>query len=186
MNRKMGVAVLFVAMLAVTAVVLLGMGRTPFGPDNVPGLWCGDIWSKQNSQRLADPYTFTHLLHGLAFFGLLWLAARKLPLRFRFLLAVFLEAAWEVVENSNMVIQRYREATVSLGYFGDSVLNSTGDILAMSAAFLFASRISWRVSVFIFISLEIVLALWIRDNLILNIIMLIHPIQAVKTWQLGG
>jgi len=85
-----------------------------------------------------------------------------------------------------MVIQRYREATVSLGYFGDSVLNSTGDILAMSAAFLFASRISWRVSVFIFISLEIVLALWIRDNLILNIIMLIHPIQAVKTWQLGG
>jgi hypothetical protein len=140
----------------------------------------------RRAKSIKNPYTFTHLLHGLAFFGLLWLVARRLPLRFRFLLAVFLEAAWEVVENSNMVIQRYREATVSLGYFGDSVLNSTGDIVAMSAAFLFASRVSWWVSVAVFITLEIVLAFWIRDNLILNIIMLIHPIQAVKTWQLGG
>ncbi len=122
------------ATVAVTAGVLLAMGRTLWGTAGQPGLWPGDIWSQFNSQRLADPYTLTHISHGLGLYGLLWLAARNLPVRVRGVLAVAIEAGWEVFENSDWVIQRYREATISLDYYGDSVINSTGDILTAALA----------------------------------------------------
>lgn len=117
---------------------------------------------------------------------MLWLVARKLPVRYRLLIALALEAGWEMLENSPLIINRYREATISLGYTGDSILNSLSDILMMTIGFLFASRASVRVSVAAVVLMEIGCALWIRDNLTLNIIMLVHPIDAIKHWQMAG
>ena len=134
----------------------------------------------------ADPYSFSHVVHGLLFFGALWLLARRLPVGYRFLLAVLLEAGWEVLENSPLVIDRYRSATIALGYAGDSVLNSTSDILMMSLGFLMASRVRWWLSVAALVAMELGCLLWIRDNLTLNIVMLVHPIEAIKAWQLAG
>ena len=177
---------IFVAILVLTAGVELWMGRSPLGPDGKFGLWDGNIWSSENSQRLADPYSFSHIVHGISFYAVLWLLARKLPVRQRLLIALALEAGWEMLENSPFIINRYREATISLGYVGDSVLNSLSDILMMTIGFLFAFRVPWRVSVAGVIIMEIGCALWVRDNLTLNIIMLIHPFDAIKHWQMAG
>jgi len=176
----------FMAVLALTGGIELWMGRSPLGPDGRFGLWEGDIWSSENSQRVADPYSFSHLVHGMLFYGCLWLVARKLPVRYRFLIALTLEAGWELLENSPLIINRYREATISLGYVGDSVLNSLSDILMMALGFLFASRVRPRITVAGIIVMEASCALWVRDNLTLNIIMLIHPIEAIKAWQMAG
>ncbi len=173
------------ATTAVAASVLLAMGRTLWGTAGQPGLWSGDIWSRFNSQRLADPYTLTHIAHGLGLYGLLWLAMRNLPVRVRGILAVAIESGWEVFENSDWVIQRYREATISLDYYGDSVINSTGDILTAALGFVLASWLPGRVILAGFLLLEAVLLLWIRDGFLLNILMLIYPISEVKTWQMG-
>lgn len=142
--------------------------------------------SSQTSQRLADPFTLTHIIHGAVYYWLLWLVARKLPLGLRGVLAVALESAWEVFENTDMIIQRYRVATISLGYYGDSVLNSVGDMLTAALGFTLAARLPPRVTVIGCILIEVILALWIRDSLFLNILMLIYPVAAVKHWQLGG
>ena len=162
------------------------MGRSPLGPDGRFGFWEGDIWSSECSQRLVDPYSFSHLTHGILFCGALWLVARKLPLRYRFVIALLLEAGWELLENSPLIINRYREATIALGYVGDSIMNSLSDIVMMSLGFLFASRVRPWVSVLAVLVMEIGCLLWVRDNLTLNIIMLIHPIDAIKTWQSAG
>jgi hypothetical protein len=175
-----------IAVLVLTAGVELWMGRLLLGPDGKFGLWEGNIWSSENSQRLADPYSFSHVVHGILFYAGLWLVARKLPVRHRLLIALVLEAGWEILENSPLIINRYREATISLGYVGDSVLNSLSDILMMTLGFLFASRVPARVSVAAVIVVEIGCALWVRDNLTLNIIMLIHPVDAIKHWQMAG
>jgi hypothetical protein len=177
---------IFVAILVLTAGVELWMGRSPLGPDGKFGLWDGNIWSSENSQRLADPYSFSHIVHGISFYAVLWLLARKLPVRQRLLIALALEAGWEMLENSPFIINRYRETTISLGYVGDSVLNSLSDILMMTIGFLFAFRVPWRVSVAAVILMEVGCALWVRDNLTLNIIMLIHPVDAIKHWQMAG
>jgi hypothetical protein len=177
---------IFVAILVLTAGVELWMGRSPLGPDGKFGWWDGNIWSSENSQRLADPYSFSHIVHGILFYAVLWLLARKLPVRHRLLIALALEAGWEMLENSPFIINRYREATISLGYVGDSVLNSLSDILMMTIGFLFAFRVPWRVSMAAVIIMEIGCALWVRDNLTLNIIMLIHPFDAIKHWQMAG
>jgi hypothetical protein len=177
---------IFVAILVLTTGVELWMGRSPLGPDGKFGWWDGNIWSSENSQRLADPYSFSHIVHGILFYAVLWLLARKLPVRHRLLIALALEAGWEMLENSPFIINRYREATISLGYVGDSVLNSLSDILMMTIGFLFAFRVPWRVSVAAVIIMEIGCALWVRDNLTLNIIMLIHPFDAIKHWQMAG
>ena len=177
---------IFVAILVLTAGVELWMGRSPLGPDGKFGWWDGDIWSSENSQRLADPYSFSHIVHGILFYAVLRLVARKLPVRHWLLIALVLEAGWEMLENSPFIINRYREATISLGYVGDSVLNSLSDILMMTIGFLFAFRVPWRVSVAAVIIMEIGCALWVRDNLTLNIIMLIHPFDAIKHWQMAG
>ena len=162
------------------------MGRSLFGPDGKPGLWEGDIWSSECSQRLADAYSFSHIGHGLLFFGLLWLFARRVPIRFRFLIAVLVEAGWEMLENSPIIINRYREATMALGYSGDSILNSLSDILMMCFGFFLAWRLPLWASVMLFVAMEVGCALWVRDNLTLNVIMLVHPVEAIKAWQMGG
>ena len=177
---------IFVAILVLTAGVELWMGRSPLGPDGKFGWWDGNIWSSENSQRLADPYSFSHIVHGISFYAVLWLLARKLPVRHRLLIALALEAGWEMLENSPFIINRYREATISLGYVGDSVLNSLSDVLMMAIGFAFASRVPARGSVAAVILMEIGCALWVRDNLTLNIIMLIHPVDAIKHWQMAG
>jgi hypothetical protein len=176
----------FLGIIALTGGIELWMGRSPLGPDGTFGLWEGNIWSNECSQRLADPYSFSHIAHGLLFFAVLWLVARRMPLRGRFLLAVLLEAGWEVLENSPLIINRYREATIALGYVGDSVMNSLSDVVMMSLGFLFAFRVRPWTSVVALAAMEIGCALWVRDNLTLNIIMLVHPINAIKAWQEAG
>jgi hypothetical protein len=173
------------ATIALAAIAELAMGRKIWGIGGEPGVWSGDVNSSHNSQFLTDPYTFSHITHGMLFYGLFWLLARRLPVRMCALMTVALEAAWEVVENTDMVIQRYREATISLHYYGDSVMNSMCDILACMVGFGLAYLLPPRVSIIFVIALELFLALWIRDGLFLNIIMLIHPIGAIRTWQAG-
>ncbi len=175
-----------VAIFSVTANVEMIMGRSPLGPDGKFGWWEGNIWSRENSQRFADPYSFSHLTHGILFFVFLWWVARRAPLPYRFLLAVLVEAGWEILENSPLIINRYRHTTISLGYAGDSVLNSQSDILMMCLGFWFASRMPVRVCIAAVLLMEIGCALVVRDNLTLNVIMLIHPVAAIKTWQMAG
>ena len=175
-----------VALLSLTALIEGWLGRSPLGPDGKFGWWDGNIWSSENSQRVADAYSFSHIAHGILFFALLWLVARRLPVSYRFLIALLLEAGWEVLENSPLIINRYREATIALGYVGDSVLNSCSDIAMMALGFWFASRTKTWVSVAAVLAMEVFCLLWVRDNLTLNIIMLIHPIDALKAWQAAG
>jgi Protein of unknown function (DUF2585) len=174
------------AIMALAAAILLAMGRTPWCTCGTIKLWTGDAWGPENSQQLTDPYTFTHITHGVLLYFFLQLVARRLPLRARGVLAIAAESGWEVLENTDMVIRRYRAATMALGYFGDSVINSMGDILACAVGFLLASRLPTRLTVIMTVALELALTIWIRDSLLLNIVMLVHPIEAVRRWQLGG
>jgi predicted DCC family thiol-disulfide oxidoreductase YuxK len=176
----------FLGVIVLTGGIELWMGRSLLGPDGRFGWWESSIWSSENSQRLADPYSFSHLVHGMLFYAGLWLVARKIPVRHRFLMALVLEAGWEILENSPLIINRYREATIALGYVGDSVLNSLSDILMMSLGFLFAFRARPSVTAAAIFLMEVGCALWVRDNLTLNIIMLIHPFDAIKHWQMAG
>lgn len=177
---------IFLAILALLAGIELSMGRSFFGPDGKFGWWESSIWSSENSQRVADAYSFSHIVHGISFYALLWLMARKFPLQNRFLISAVVEAAWEVLENSPFIINRYREATAALGYTGDSVMNSLSDVLMMALGFVFASRVKPIISLLAVAIMEIGCALWVRDNLTLNIIMLVHPAEAIKHWQLAG
>jgi hypothetical protein len=172
--------------LALTAAVELGMGRSPLGPDGRFGWWDGDIWSSENSQRVADAYSFSHIVHGIVLFAVLWLVARRIPARYRFMLALLVEAGWEVLENSPLIIERYRAATIAVGYVGDSVLNSCCDVVMMALGFLFAHRARVRASVAAVIVMEVGCLIWVRDNLTLNVIMLMHPIDAIRAWQAAG
>lgn len=174
------------AIFVITAAVELWMGRLPLGPDGKFALWAGNIWSSEQSQRLTDPYSFTHFMHGICFFALIWIALRKLPVRYRFIAAILLEACWELLENSPIIINRYRSVTISLGYEGDSILNSLSDICFAGLGFLFAWRTRLRIVILTVIAIELILLFWIRDNLTLNLIMLIHPIDAIKVWQSAG
>ena len=173
------------AVMLLAAGIELWLGRSMLGPDGKFGCWEGNIWSSENSQRFADPYSFSHLVHGMLFYGALWLVARKLPAHRRLLLAVCLEAGWEILENSPLIINRYRAATIALGYDGDSVLNSMSDILMMITGFLYARAVKPWLTVVTILAMEIGCALSIRDNLTLNIIMLVHPVDAIKHWQMA-
>ena len=147
-------------------------------------LWVGDIWSAENSQQLLDPYSFTHVLHGFIFFWLLAWALPKLAWEWQLWIAITIEAVWEVFENSAFIIDRYRSETASLGYQGDTILNSVSDILICGVGVLLARKIGFRRSLALFIVTELVLLFWIKDGLILNIVMLIYPVEAIKAWQI--
>lgn len=166
--------------------MLAVMGRVWWCGCGSPVPWSFDVWSRHNSQHLVDPYSLSHFLHGLAFYLLLFPLARWVPLRARFLVAFGLEAGWEVLENTPMVIERYREVTMSLDYYGDSIVNSIGDLLCFLPGWWLAARARVPVSVVTYVSVELLTALWIRDGLLLNVIMLLWPLDAIRTWQMGG
>ena len=146
--------------------------------------WVGDTCSSRNSQQLFDPYSLTHLLHGFLLFYLIALGFRNLESQWKLTLAAILEVLWEVIENTNFVINRYREQTAALGYTGDTVINSIGDLFCAIIGFLIARWLGWSRSLIAFLLIELVLFLWIRDSLLLQILMLIHPVNALKLWQL--
>ena len=172
--------------IVVAAWVLLSMGRVPWCECGYVRVWHGVVASAENSQHISDWYTPSHVIHGFIFYGILaWLAASQ-PVGLRLLLATILEAGWEIAENTDAVINRYREATIALDYFGDSVLNSVFDILFMIVGFFLAARLPIWVSVGLVIVAELAVGYVIRDNLTLNVLMLIYPIDAVRDWQLAG
>ena len=179
-------AVIMLVLVAAMATLELQMGRPAAYTKGPVRLWVGDVQSDQNSQQLADPYSFTHVIHGALFYGITALALGPSQPALRAAIAVGLESAWESVENTNMVIERYRKATVSLGYYGDSVVNSVADVVACLIGFLLAWRLPTRVTVAWVVVVELVLAVLIRDNLTLNIVMLLYPLQAIRQWQAGG
>ena len=173
-------------LICVTGFLEWRMGR-PLKYTNGPvRLWSGDINSDQNSQQIADPYTFTHLIHGAAFYGLTRVALGSASVGVRAIVAMALESSWEAYENTDTVVNRYRAATISLGYYGDSLINSMCDIVACGLGFLLAWRLPKAATFGWVIAVEIMLAFWIRDNLTLNIIMLVRPLAVIRRWQMGA
>ena len=173
------------AVLVVTAFVMRLEGRLWFCTCGRLLPWVGDAWSADTSQHLFDPYSFTHVLHGFAFCGLLALLLPRVGWRWRLVLAVALEAAWEVIENTDFVINRYRETTAALGYTGDTVVNSLGDVAACALGVLLARRLGALKTLLVFALTEVVLLLWIRDSLLLNILLLVYPSKSLREWQAG-
>lgn len=171
---------------ALAAAVLLGMGRVPICACGSVKLWHGVVVSSENSQHLSDWYTPSHVAHGLIFYAVLHLLARRLGLWPRAAIATAVEAAWEIAENTDAVIQRYREATIALDYYGDSVVNSVADIGAMWLGFWLASRLPVWASVALLLAMELFVGWMIRDNLALNVLMLLWPLDSVRAWQAGG
>ena len=180
------IALIETALLVLLAVTLIALGRVLTCTCGTVALWAGDIYSAENSQQLADPYTVTHVTHGMLFYGATRLLWPRSPLPARLTLAIIVEVAWEALENSPLIIDRYRETTVALGYYGDSVLNSVGDVLFCILGFALASRITGRANILAVVMTELVLLLWIRDNLTLNVLMLLYPVPAIRAWQLAA
>lgn len=180
-SRRAGVLAFVIVVAA--AAIELAMGRHPTCTCGTIDLWVGARDSPKTSQMLFDWYSLSHVVHGLLFYALLWLLFRRWPVASRFVAAVFIEAAWEVIENTPFVIDRYRETTAALGYSGDSVVNSVSDILMMCLGFYAARRLPIWASVLLLIGLELVPLFVIRDNLTLNIINLIAPSAALQAWQ---
>lgn len=175
-----------IGILFTLAATLYAMGRIPICKCGYVKLWHGVVRSSENSQHLTDWYTPSHVIHGFAFYGVLWLIARRLPVGARLALATIVEAAWEVFENTDFTINRYRSVTISLDYYGDSIINSVCDVVAMTAGFVMAARFPVWVIVTMTVLLELLVASVIRDNLTLNILMLLYPLEAVRRWQSGG
>ncbi len=186
MTRAWHPWILILGVVAVAAAVLLAMGRVPICTCGYVALWYGDVKGPGNSQHLIDWYTPSHLIHGFLFYWVLWLVARRLPFGWRLLIATMIEATWEVVENSPWIIDRYRTVTISYDYYGDSVINSVSDIVAMMVGFWLASRLPVWLTVTLALIAEVVTGIVIRDGLALNVLMLVWPVEAVRVWQAGG
>ena len=184
MSRR--IWLLAVLILAAVAAIELAMGRNRICTCGSVELWVGARDSPKTSQMLADWYSLSHIVHGLLFYGALWLVARRLDVGWRFLIALSIEAGWEVIENTPMVIDRYRATTAALGYSGDSVVNSLSDVLMMAFGFLLARKLPVRASIVAAVVLELVPLFVIRDNLTLNVVALIAPNHAIQAWQAGG
>jgi len=173
-----------VAVPLLMGLLLWAEGRMLLCSCGVFRFWVGDTCSSSNSQQLFDPYSFTHVLHGFLLFWLVALVLRRAAPAWQLWLALTLEAAWEVFENTRFVIDRYRAETAALGYTGDTIVNSFGDLTCAVAGFLVAQQLGVKRAVIVFLVLEVILAVWIHDSLLLQILMLIHPVEAIKQWQM--
>lgn len=178
--------ILSVASMILMVILMRTQGRLWWCKLGDYAIYINEAWnSSHTSQHFLDPYTFTHVLHGVMFFWLAKLIFSRLSTAWQFFISIFAEASWEVLENTNYIIDKYRENTASLDYFGDSILNSVGDLLACALGFLIAFKLGWWKSLIFFLLVEIILLLWIRDGLLLNILMLIYPLDSVKHWQMN-
>ncbi len=174
-----------VGLMAAQTALFHWQGRVWWCACGRPTLWEGDVWGAHNSQHVADPYTFSHILHGVIFYWVLKVCVPRLSAAWCWFIALAVEIGWEVLENSPLVINRYRAATAAQGYFGDSIVNSLSDVVFCGFGFWLAGVLGWKKSLLLFIVLEVGCALIVRDNLTLNVLMLLCPIDAVKEWQMG-
>jgi hypothetical protein len=184
-NRNRRTALIAIAMLAAAAVILLAMGRPPICTCGEVDLWVGAADSPRTSQMLADWYSPSHVIHGLLFYWLLRLAFRRWPVERRFLGALAVEIAWELIENTPWAIERYRQATIAIGYTGDSILNTMSDIAMMVLGFWLARRLPVWAAIVTAVVLEAAALFVIRDNLTLNVWMFLFPSDAIRAWQAG-
>jgi hypothetical protein len=189
MSKRSGSNKLFVSIVA--GIVLLALivslrveGRSFICTCGRFVLWIGDACSSNTSQQFLDPYSLTHILHGFLFFWLMALLFKRLPGAWQVCLALLLESAWEVFENTSFVINKYRTGTAALGYTGDTVINSLGDLACALVGFIVARQLGWRWSLVVFVALEVFLIFWIHDSLLLQILMLVRPVEAIKLWQI--
>jgi uncharacterized membrane protein len=170
--------------LILATLVLRSEGRLWICACGKFSIWAGQVCSANNSQQFLDPYSFTHVLHGIVYFWLLIWIVPRLTQSWRLCLSITIAAAWEIFENSNFIINRYRADTASLGYTGDTIVNSLGDILCAVAGFMIAQRLGFKRSLIFFLLVELILLLWIKDSLLLEIVTLVHPVDAIKAWQM--
>lgn len=183
MIRRISPALVVVGIILLTAAYLLWIGREPICKCGDVKFWHGEVVSAENSQHLSDWYTPSHIIHGFLFYWALWLVARRLSFGWRLSIATLVECAWEIVENSDAVIERYRTVTISLDYYGDSVINTVFDVFAMILGFWLAARLPVWVTVALIILFEGVTLWIIRDGLALNVLMLLWPVDWIASWQ---
>ncbi len=184
-DRRRLMLIIAAALVVLAMIVLLrAEGRSFLCSCGHFAVWVSDWCSSNTSQQLLDPYSFTHLLHGFLFFWLIALVFKRMPRGWQFLLAMLLESAWEVFENTSFVINKYRTETAALGYTGDTVVNSLGDLACALIGFVIARQLGVRRSLIVFVLVEAVLIFLIHDSLLLQILMLVRPVEAIKLWQM--